>query len=295
MCKHTKAFTLIELSIVLVVIGLIVGGVLVGRDLIAAAGVRAQLSQIEKYNTAARTFQSKYLFLPGDLPNAEIQKFGFTSYLYSNNLQDGNGDGQLNRPGSNNAYGYADTESSSFWIQLGVAKLTDFNPQIFSSYPNANETGTSIASYIPAGKLPNTYVYAWSGGVNVHVYAGFNGSDGNTYFSVANFTRWCGSNTCSGPQYSPNLRVSEAASMDKKVDDGLPQSGNVIAAVFDWIGAYSNTADDSGYPLYLPTTAATAGSSTTCYDNGNVAGVMQYSMLQDNGRGPNCALSFRFQ
>ena len=47
-----SGFTLVELSIVLVIIGLIIGGVVVGRDLIDAATIRAQISQIEKYNTA---------------------------------------------------------------------------------------------------------------------------------------------------------------------------------------------------------------------------------------------------
>ena len=53
-------FTLIEMSIVLVIIGLIIGGVLVGRDLISAATVRAEISQIEKYKTVTRTFEEKY-------------------------------------------------------------------------------------------------------------------------------------------------------------------------------------------------------------------------------------------
>jgi hypothetical protein len=52
---------------VLVIIGLIVGGILVGPEMIAAAAVRAQISQIEKYHTAVHTFQSKYGGLPGDL------------------------------------------------------------------------------------------------------------------------------------------------------------------------------------------------------------------------------------
>ena len=42
--------------------------VLVGRDLIEAAAIRSQISQIEKYNTAANTFRTKYDYLPGDLP-----------------------------------------------------------------------------------------------------------------------------------------------------------------------------------------------------------------------------------
>ena len=50
---NTSGFTLIEMAIVLVVIGLVVGGGVVGRDLIKAAAMRAQITQIEKYNTAA--------------------------------------------------------------------------------------------------------------------------------------------------------------------------------------------------------------------------------------------------
>src|ERR1700722_15466804 len=76
--EQTNGFTLIELSIVLVIIGLIVGGVLVGQDLIKAAEVRAQISQIEKYNTAVNTFYGKYQAIPGDMNIATASQFGFT-------------------------------------------------------------------------------------------------------------------------------------------------------------------------------------------------------------------------
>ena len=71
-------FTLIEISIVLVIIGLIIGGVLVGRDLINAAAIRAQISQIEKYNTAVNTFKVKFNALPGDMNATTATAFGFT-------------------------------------------------------------------------------------------------------------------------------------------------------------------------------------------------------------------------
>ena len=72
-----KGFTLIEMSIVLVIIGLIIGGVLLGRDLISAAAVRAQIAQIEKYNAAVNTFKGKYGYLPGDIPDPYASRFGF--------------------------------------------------------------------------------------------------------------------------------------------------------------------------------------------------------------------------
>ncbi len=77
--KSISAFTLIELAIVLVIIGLIVGGVLVGQNLINAAAIRAQITQIEKYNTAANTFRGKYGYLPGDIPDPYTTQFGLVA------------------------------------------------------------------------------------------------------------------------------------------------------------------------------------------------------------------------
>src|SRR5262249_3826116 len=66
----TKGFTLIELSIVLVIIGLIVGGVLVGQDMILSAQIRNAIKQVEQFNTATEAFKSKYNCLPGNCANA---------------------------------------------------------------------------------------------------------------------------------------------------------------------------------------------------------------------------------
>ena len=64
---HRDAFSLVELSIVLVILGLLVGGVLSGQALIQAAQLRAVSEEYTKYTTAALTFRDKYLATPGDM------------------------------------------------------------------------------------------------------------------------------------------------------------------------------------------------------------------------------------
>src|SRR6202167_3238935 len=91
-----SGFTLIELSIVLVIIGLIVGGVLVGQDLIRAAEIRATISQIEKYNTAVNTFRGKFNAIPGDMNLVTATTFGFSSGgTRSSTAGQGDGNGVL--------------------------------------------------------------------------------------------------------------------------------------------------------------------------------------------------------
>lgn len=66
--KH--AFTLLELSIVLVIIGLIVGGVVAGQELIRNAELNAVLSEKSQMETSINTFKFKYDTIPGEMRNA---------------------------------------------------------------------------------------------------------------------------------------------------------------------------------------------------------------------------------
>ena len=65
-----KGFSLVELSIVLVILGLLIGGILTGQSLIRAAELRSVTTQYQGYVTAVNTFRDKYFALPGDMPNA---------------------------------------------------------------------------------------------------------------------------------------------------------------------------------------------------------------------------------
>lgn len=294
-------FTLIEMSIVLVIIGLIVGGVLVGQDLIHAARVRAQLSQIEKFNTAVNTFYGKYQALPGDMNATTAAQYGIFAPRGSAAGQ-GDGDGLLE--GNNTgAWGcLLNSENFMFWQDLGVAGLIEdrFPQSSYGSwFPNDN---AQSFSFFPAAKLGRgNVVYTFSGGIDC-----FGNSDGHNYFTVAYYV---GNWQLSEAYTAPMMMVSEAYAIDNKVDDGKPQNGRVTAMyvyyAVNWAAQWAG--DDGGHSTPMnrgaATTAATPGSSITCYDNSSSAdgqttangNPQHYSMEMNHGAGLNCALSFQFQ
>ena len=82
-----RGFTLIEIAIVLVIIGLLLGGVLKGQELITSARVRNLISQQDGVKAAYFGFLDRYRALPGDYAAAMTNINGAT--------QNGNGDGQI--------------------------------------------------------------------------------------------------------------------------------------------------------------------------------------------------------
>lgn len=65
-----RGFSLVELSIVLVILGLLTGGILAGQSLIRAAELRSVITTTDRYQAAVYSFRDKYFALPGDMRNA---------------------------------------------------------------------------------------------------------------------------------------------------------------------------------------------------------------------------------
>jgi len=66
---HQKGFTLVEIAIVLVIIGLLLGGVLKGQELIANARVKSAQQEAQAFSAAIYGYKDKTGYLPGDNPN----------------------------------------------------------------------------------------------------------------------------------------------------------------------------------------------------------------------------------
>ena len=199
--NNKSAFTLIELSIVLVIIGLIVGGVLTGRDLIKAAEIRKGVTELEQMATAVKTFELKYNCVPGDCANS--------SNLFGNDpVYDGNGNGFIE--------GMVEQEMSvRTLITAGLIKGDPIGI-VFGS----NGSWVSIYNGVGYGALYEKICEDSDGaGCDWATYAQTNGL-------VYIWETACPSNnylSCGG------VSSYDAQRIDTKIDDGLPQTGKFIA------------------------------------------------------------------
>lgn len=209
-------FTLIELSIVLVIIGLIVGGILTGQELIRSAEQRAQIAQIEKYNTAVNTFRSKYNGIPGDLLAATASSFGITNNInFAGTSGIGDGNGLVNSLFGNSAYFSA--EPAMFWLELSASSLIDGN------YISNLSTSGAIPTAVPAVPA-STYMPPAKLGRGNYIIIGL--ADGANYFVVTGVASVPLTGLLTATN---NITALEAYNMDKKTDDGMPNTGTVRA------------------------------------------------------------------
>lgn len=261
--RPDSGFTLIELAIVLVIIGLIIGGVLVGQDLIKAAEVRSTIAQKEKYDAAVNTFRLKYNGIPGDLANP-TNYFASVVALGTNGHADGDGliEGASAAATPCTAGACTGGESSVAWYELHQAGLIS---EGITNATMASYTLTPGDANMPTAKLtPNRWSFSAINGVNYYVL-------GNPGTAAA---------TAGLPAWAVGLTTLAAFQIDQKVDDGRPATGQVLSV-----------ATATALPGTAANGAATASvTSATCYDS--TTGV--YATAGTNtGTTPSCILSLR--
>ena len=208
-------FTLIEMSIVLVVIGLIVGGILVGQNLIAAAAIRSTIAQMDRYTTAANAFHDKYSCLPGDCATAVALGLGTTGGPGDN----GNGNGQVFSSVAMFApsQGPSEKESFNFWYHLQQANMIEGG---YTGYPAGGFTTFSgnFTGYAPVTKIRST--------VFINAMSITDTSQGDEYFDNS-FVISAGGISGGGGQLNGGMTAAEAYAIDTKIDDGFPTTGSV--------------------------------------------------------------------
>ena len=237
------AFSLVELSIVLVILGLLTGGILTGQSLIRAAELRSETAQLSSFQTAVYNFRDKYFALPGDFPKAH-QFWGSAggSGVLGDGCQSatgtgtqtcsGNGDGNIIIGGVNQY-----SELFTFWQHLANAGLIE------GSYTGKSGTaGTADHNFgenAPVSKLSNIgWGASW---VNNDIPSPL----GPVW--KLNYNNWMtiGGDDGVWADATPGTMLAEEVwNIDTKMDDGIPGTGKIHLY---GVNACTDTGDNTLY------------------------------------------------
>lgn len=221
--RSQSGFTLVELAVVMIIIGLLIGGVLKGQELINNAQIAATVAQVKSIDAATTTFRDMYAAYPGDIISPGTRLPNCTTAPCSTA---GDGNGRLNRT----PVGYANNdEAASFFPHLAAADL------ITGINPGAETWGGNY----PAAKIAGGMHPSWTNGTATEFVANGANALGGFYLTIT-----------STPGSAPGdgtgvLSPNQAARIDSRIDDGLPAAGSVRAFGTDCL-------DGSVYDEKLP-------------------------------------------
>lgn len=224
MISKRSGFSLVELSIVLVVLGLLVGGVLSGQSLIRAAELRSISTEYGKFNTARLSFRDKYFALPGDMSNA-YQFWGAAcgaNATTSSTGCNGDGDGIIET--------IAPSENVKAWEHMVRAGLIEGSYDGVGVDIGSGQLQLSVTN-TPRARLSNAY---WDI-TNDTNNAAFVDDLGNAIPSGVTTVLILGSIQTGSPYLGAlsTLTHAEAWNIDTKLDDGRANKGKIHGDTVD--------------------------------------------------------------
>jgi prepilin-type N-terminal cleavage/methylation domain-containing protein len=263
--KHiSPGFTLIEMSVVVIVIALLVGGVVLGRDLVRAADIRSVIADSDKLQSAIYAFRQKYQYLPGDFPRAETYwgtdstsvpcSVTTTNTVGKVATCNGNGNGKIDSPVGGQVcapIGASSLEQESYrmWQHLSDAGM------IRGIYTGVNGPGGALHG-VPGVNIPASskidkvgFQFMNFGGVSTTIDWQIGARFGNVMF----IGRQDDVSGCYETN-QPFLSSLELYGIDVKSDDGLPGTGNIRA--YSNNGTYCASSSDPTTATYSMNTNA---------------------------------------
>lgn len=226
--KQTSGFSLLELAIVVVIIGLIAGGIAVGDSLITSSKLQAIAEEKSQLASATKLFQDKYYSIPGDYKLAE-SIWGKLSGSNCNNFNSsGLTGGTCNGDGNGKVTG---NEVWGFWHHIALA---GFMPLTYSGV----HTGGS-STFVSGANIPNA---KWSEAAGWYAtYVGPKSSD-STYYDGSYGHAFILGDVSTGSTSNGVMEPKDQESLDIKFDDGKPDDGNIRAAKATFVsGCVSGT------------------------------------------------------
>ncbi len=243
-----KAFSLIELSIVLIIIGLLVAGVTGGASLIKNAELRSLMTEARGYQVAVNAFKERFQALPGDFNSAVgamTGTAGSSNCAGSTSAVCGNNNGQIEFYNSNVTATTvaARMESNIAWQQLKNGGFVDalFTPTSADADSGGAVSSTVLTpgSNIPGSKFKNAgWIFDFLNSQNVVIVTGAVTGAG------------AASSTAVTAVATNVIIPVDALSIDTKLDDGIANAGKVRA--------HASTAGCNNTAVYTTATATVA-------------------------------------
>lgn len=209
--KSKQGFTLVELSIVLVIIGLLIGGILAAQSMIKTTQVQAFVRQVGQFDSAVANFQDKFGALPGDSATA----VGGTA---------GDGDGVIESDATNSVVTWTG-EIANFWVML---QTSGFKNEDGGTYVSTTPTAGLSVTRAPQAKAGSNASFFAAGNTATDVFNTNGDVDditANAYVSTSCTTGSTTTLACVAAFTGP-----DALAIDTKMDDGAGDTGNVGAA-----------------------------------------------------------------
>lgn len=253
MAMFRRAFSLVELSIVIVTVGVVIAAITAGTELQKQAALRSVISDIEILEAAYNTFKSTYDEKPGDMPDATVF---FADCMVSQTYCNGNGNDIIEW--SNNLPTHVDfDEGARAMRHLNLAGLISNGGEV--------EIPDFYRTYQDAYVLTKYFYRSANGGSFT-----FGGNTGDIWFFMTGpFSKardqvyLVNNDSRPGPDFylKGTLTGSEAFQIDKKIDDAKVQSG-AIGVSTGFFRAV--TGQDGGVCTATATTYDTTSGNSGC-------------------------------
>jgi prepilin-type N-terminal cleavage/methylation domain-containing protein len=147
--KGQSGFTLVEIAIVLVIIGLLLGGVLKGQELVEQSKIKRAVNDFNNISAAFATYQDRYKALPGDDINAATR---WTTVIGGAAATSGNGDNIMTATLAQVFTGTAANEGGLAWQHLRASGLVsgDMSTAATSTTPEQTPFNSSYGFGVSA-------------------------------------------------------------------------------------------------------------------------------------------------
>ena len=241
-----SAFSLIELSIVLIIIGLLIAGITGGASLIKSSELRSVISEARSYAVGVNAFYTQFDGMPGDFDTAVAPDVVASSATTSDTIGDGDGFIEF--------YTGTVSESTEAWRDLEAIGAVDITVTNLAPVTTAQAPGTQI----PASKVRAA---GWT----------FSTLNSSSVVVLTSTTVQATADTAAelNALGTASISPADALSIDSKIDDGVANAGDVRGNV---ITASVNADADA-------TTCIATGTQTAYYiSNSATACALSYAV-----------------